>query len=482
MGLKIKRVHAEFDESCTNTTNLISAGVTMPAIREVMEYTEPRNLFTLMTSGAKDPWDTYSNNTKTKIGVIPKGQQIGSSGMRYRKMGRIVKNSEIIAQVGTSTPGGYFQLKMRDNYLVPGMNVLFHDRTLQARVQGKPSGTPGNYIYSFQTITGVEFNWATHVAGQAGKKTCFGMFTTYGEKSLRGYSRTHYPDEYINHVTIQRQGFSMSGDALTEVIWVYFNGAKGWWFEKWRQARLQFMMQNEWHKIYGQSSMKAADGTVLERSRIQDEETGEDVIQGDGLLEQLLGGNLMYGSGAHGYADMDDFRDMMIRLRKFSTKHTGNHWYGLCADEGYSKAREVLERYWIDTMRGVINAQAKDREIEVGVNFEKIFFEGNTLTFVNHPMMADELAMTQRGADGTLLAAGDFIFVESTSEKGQNFEILTKGKNGIDRSLIMKEFDGMYSAGVVNPVTSEDSKSFECLKQDGLFIWNTMCCGVIRRG
>lgn len=481
MSLKIKRVHAEFDESCTDTLNLITAGVTIPEIREVIEYMEPRQFFTLMTSGAKDPWATYSNNTPTKIGVIPKGKQIGSSGMRYRKMGRIFKNSEIIAQVGSSTAGGYFQLKMRDNYLVPGMNVVFHDRTFQARVQGAPSGVPGNYIYSFQSISGVEFSWAAHVAGQAGTKTCFGMFTTYGEKSLRGYSRSHYPDEYINHVSIQRKGISMSGDALTEVIWVQFNGGKGWWYEKWSQAKLQFMMENEWHKIHGQSTMKASDGTVLERSRLQDPETGQDVIQGEGMIEQLTGGNLMYGSGAYGWADMDDFTDMMIRLRKFSSKHTGNHWYVMCTDEGYSNARKVLQAYWVDTMRGVFNAQSKDKDIEVGANFEKIFFEGNTVTFVNHPNLYNELAFTQFGSDGTRVAAGDYFFLESTSQNGQNFEILTKGKNGIDRSLIMKEFNGMYSASAQNVVSSEDSKALEMLKQDGLFIYNTMCCGVIRK-
>lgn len=481
MGLKIKRVHAEFDETCTNTSNLITAGVTVPEIREIMEYVEPRQFFTLMTSGAKDPWATYSNNTPTKIGVIPQGKQIGSSGMRYRKMGRLVRNSEIISQVGSSAPGGFFQLKLRDNYLVPGMNVVFHDRSFQARVQGMPSGTPGNYVYSFQSIQGTEFSWTAHVAGQAGKKTCFGMFTTYGEKSLRGYSRSHYPDEYINHVSIQRKGISMSGDALTEVIWVYFNGSKGWWYEKWQQAKLQFMMENEWHKIHGQSTMKADDGTVLAKSRVQDSETGEDVIQGDGMIEQLAGGNLMFGSGPYGWADMDDFTDMMIRMRKFSTKHTGNHWYALCTDEGYSNARKVLQAYWVDTMRGVFNAQAKDKDIEVGANFERIFFEGNSVTFVNHPNLYNEEGFTQIGSDGTRVATGDYFFLESTSSKGQNFEILTKGKNGINRSLIMKEFEGMYSAGVVNPVTSEDSRSLEMLKQDGLFIYNTMCCGVIRR-
>jgi len=39
----------------------------------------------------------------------------------------------------------------------------------------------------------------------------------------------------IGHLSIQRKTVAISGGAGTDVLWVHFNGGKGWFFEKERQ-------------------------------------------------------------------------------------------------------------------------------------------------------------------------------------------------------------------------------------------------------
>ena len=485
--IKINTVQKTFNETCTVSSNLVQNFMTRPVVRQIMEYAEPRMLSTLIVSGATSPWDTVSNNAKTAIGTIPKDKTIGSNGYRYQKHGRIQIASEIIAQVGTSLASGFFQLRMKDNYLVPGMNVLFYDDTFQARVMGLPSGTAGNYVYTFQSVTGEAFSYATMVTPQLGVKTCFGMFTSYGERSLRGYGRSHYPEQYINHLTIQRKTISISGDANTDVLEVHFNGTRGWWYLAEQQARLQFMMENEWQKWFGRSTYRDAAGNLLTTPRLTDTETGEYIIQGDGLLPQIEGGNEAWGSGANGMATVDDFMDMIKTLSSKSDAIYGKKWYVVTGMEGYYHAQVVLRDWWANNYggndaRNLSSNAVGGQDVTVGANFNQINFAGNSLCFVQHPLFDNDQAWRARGSDGTLAQSGMYIFLDTTKMNGKNnIEILSKGSYGVNRSMIMRYLNGMTGDSKSNVVSSVDALEYNMLKHDGIFAYSTETCGILRR-
>lgn len=490
----INSITHKWDDTCTYSYNLTEAGIKYPAIRDVVMYSEPRGLFTLLTSGAKYAGDVIvgSPKLKTVIGKIPEGKLIGDNAYRYQIMGRIRRASKINGLVGTPTSDGYFQLSMKDNLLTPGMNVRFYDEKIECRVSGQPSGGPGAYIYTFQTHNGLPFDYNTAIGPQLGEKTCFGTFSSFGEASLRGYSRTFYPDWYVQHLGLQRKGTAISGSALTDVVtltWTDKDQVKqrGWFWEKQRQMRAQFDLENEDAKSDGRSTMKDEFGNLLTVPRQQDM-TGNFITKGDGAIPQLEGGNETTGSGFDGYATIDDHLDMMVHLKKYSTGVTGLRWGVVTGPSGYRRAQQELKDYWITSMNGQFTASNSmaigGPDIAVGGNFDTLHFLGNTLTFVENPAWGDTEAWPGRHADGDTFREGLYMYIDLSKDSTgrQNMEILGKGAYGIDRTYQEEIINGMsgYKGKIVtSPI---DAVEVQLMREDGLFIYNVKSCGLIHRG
>lgn len=484
--MKIQIVKGKFDETCTLETNLIENQAHFPAIKDVIMYAEQRMLSTLIASGAKDAQSI--GKIPTKIGTIPKDKQVGSSGYRYAVQGRIQQASVILSQVGSSGADGTFSLKLKDNYMYNGMIGVFHGGELQARVMGDPTGSPGNYVYNFQTIDGTVFSWATHVAPQNGEFTVFGSTTAYGEKSLRGYGRSHYSDVFINHMTTQRKTIGISGDAASDVLWYQYKNTKGWMYAKERQGRLQFMMEDEYAKWFGRSTMKNADGTLRTRSRLQDPETGNDIVMGDGVEAQIEGQNELFGSGPNGNPTLDDIEDMMTTLEKNSDVVEGKVWYAITGTDGWNNIQRILEDKQANTFNIQINKDGSKQvggpNVEVGYNFHTYNINGNQVIFVKHPLFDDKERFTERGSDGKLLKSSQIFFLDMAADAGgtPNMEILSKGAYGVNRTMVSAYINGLTGIkGKGQVTTSVDGCEYNMLKQDGIFIYNTRTCGIIRK-
>jgi len=484
---KIQIIEGKYDSTCTSEKDLIENEIHYPAISDVIQYAEQRMVSTLIVSGAKTPYQTEAGNDdiKTKIGTIPKDKLIGNSGYRYRVWGRIQKSTVINNQVGTSNQDGTFVLSMKDNYLVPGMNAYFHGQRFTARVMSAPSGTQGNFIYEFQSIDGSVFDWTTHVAGQQGEKTCFGGHTSYGEKSLRGYSRSHYPDMFINHTTTQRKSVSISGTANSTVLWIEKSGVAGWMFEELRQSRVQFLLEDEHAKWWGKSSMKDTNGQLRSSSTLRDRETGQAITQGDGVFEQIEGVNIGYGSGVNGDPTINDFDDMMTTLKSKANMISGNMWYVVTGANGMRIADRELEnkavRYNL-TLNQNGSKTIGGPEVEVGYNFKVYNYNGNQIVFAEHPMFDDDERWSERGSDGELIMSSTMLFLDLSSNGGKkNIEILGRGAYGANRTMVSGKINGMTGAaskslGIQTPV---DADEVHMLKEDGLFIYRTRTCGIL---
>src|SRR3972149_6642873 len=365
---------------CTLQSNLVENSLLRPVVREYLEHTDKRSISTLLTSGAVGPYGV--GNVDTKIGKVDSAKKaIGSNAYQFDIMGRIQMPSTINSQVGATLSDGTFRLSLRENYIYPGMTVVFNGAGFQARTQGLPTGSDGNWVYTFKSVDGTLFNYTTHVAGQGALKTCIGGYSTYGEASNRGYGRTHYPDAFIVHMTTQRKSIGISGDAATDVLWYdyYVDGnlkSKGWRWEAEQQNKANFVGENEYQKWEGKSSMKNDDGTIRTKSRLQDEETGNDIVTGDGVMEQLYGGNETYGSGTNGFATADDFSDMLATLRKKSNMIDGNVIVAVTGEDGMRNAqREMPALAGSQNVQMVQLVNQTDKvgggEVNVGFKFRK---------------------------------------------------------------------------------------------------------------
>lgn len=479
---KLQISRGTFDDTCTLQENLTANQLKYPAISNVIEYTEQRMVSTLIAAGVSSPYEMKSK--PSKIGMIPQDKLVGDVAYKYYVEGRIQKASVILEQVGSSGSDGSFSLRLKDNLLYEGGIVSFH-KGLQARVQAEPSGSAGNYVYNFQTVDGTTFDYATQIAPQQGEKTCFGNYTAYGERSLRGFSRSFYPDMFTNHMTIQRKTIGISGSAATDILWLEYAGQKGWMFQKERQARAQFMMENEYQKWFAKSTMKNSDGSVRDTPWLYDTTTGAPIYIGDGVISQIEGQNEAYGSASDGSATLEDIKDMMTTLVKRSNALEGKIWYIVTGEDGASRFQTLMSqenntRIQVNmTPTGVVGGN----ELHTGYNFTTFNVNGNQVCLVKHPLFDDEERFTERGSDGKILQSSMMLFLDgSMNQNGRkNLEILSKGAYGVNRSMVSAYINGLTGLKDAITTNSVDGLEFNMLKEDMINIYNTNSCGILRK-
>ena len=495
---KIQISEGRWNTECTTELNLTQAHARNPELGydKVITFAEKRYLMTFITAGATDGRFTVPGNTqtyRTRVPKVPDGELIDGKAWKYHVMGRIQQACEIVGTgtvgtptTGTQTAGGFFSIKLKDNYLQPDMNALFYNGKI-ARVYGMPRNAGAYWIYQFQCFPGDTFSWDTWIAPQAGTKTLFGGYTTHGEKSLRGYGRVHYPDQYINHMTIQRKGASITGDANAErVMWYATTNSKGettkgwnYWIEA--QNRTQFALEDEFQKWWGKTTMKDSLGNLLSTPSMHDPETGMPIIAGDGFIEQIAGANDMETSGPGGEAVWDDFVDITTSIVKKSNDYGGKLFYCVTGTDGMANVNKMAGLYaknnynltQIVQQTGEVGGASP----RVGFNFQEINVEGNTVVFVVNPMMDDTMKFPRKLSNGKLAMSSTFFFVDmSSDETGKpNVEMRTRGREGVNRNMVWYYKNGMTGDGKAE--SSVDGKEFQMLKENMIVVYNPKSCG-----
>ena len=496
--MKIKISQGSVSEGDAQEYHLVQNHLLDPTknIDRVIMYAEQRHLMTLLTSGARDgrytaPGVTPSggDTVTTKIKQIPKGEMVSQNAWSYKIMGRIQKASEIIgtAAVGTptaasSTKGGTFKLYLKDDYMTVGMNCVFPNGK-HARVMSRATGHDGKWLYTFECYPGDSFTWATWVGTQIGRKTVFGGFTTFGERSRRGYGNFHYPDRYIQHTTKQRKSISLSGDVnANEVIWYELNNSKGFVYEAEAQMRAQFLLEDEYRLWWGISTMRDQYGNLLSRPSMQDE-YGQDIVAGDGWLQQIAGANDLETSGVNGAPTYDDFADMITALKKKKNRISGNTWVVVTGADGMQLANDVIAARFgtSNPLVQIVNQDSKPGGATpyVGYNFKHLNIAGEQITFVENPMMDDEEKFPTKLTNGKLRMSSTFYFMDlDVDNKGRNnVEIRARGRAGVDRNIVYFWENGMTGEG--KPTSPIDARAFHMLKETLLAVFNTKTCGIM---
>lgn len=492
---KIQITEGTWNDECTTELNLTNAHALQPekGFDKVITYGEKRHLMTFLTAGATNGAFTVARTTeayKTRIPAVPSGELIDGKAWKYHIMGRIQRASEILgsatvgtATAGTTSTGGFFQLKMKDNYIQPDMVVAFYNGKM-ARVQGKPRKAPGYFLYGFQCFPGDTFSWTTWIAPQQGRKTAFGGYSMHGERSLRGFGRTHYPDSYINHMTIQRKGAAITGDANAErVLWYMVEGKKnsrGWIYWTEEQNRAQFLLEDEFQKWWGPSTMKDANGNLLNSPSMIDPETGMPIIAGDGMIPQIRGANDLESSGIGGVAVWDDFSDLVREAKKHIIDDGGNRLlYFVTGADGIENAHVQARTHAKEYYNFTQQVGTDPKNLIIGYNFVGFNIQGTTCLFVENPMMDDEAKFPKKLSNGRLAMSNTYYLVDgSVNGKGRpNIEIRTRGRKGVNRNMVYFYENGMTGDGEAK--ASVDGKEFQMLKENMFTIYNTKSSGII---
>lgn len=497
--MKIKIYHGSVSEGDVNEFHLVTNHLLDPNanVDRFIMYAEQRQLMTLLTSGVREGRYSAAGYTpkggdtvQTHIKPIPQGEMVSNNAWSYKIMGRIQKAVEVMgtAAVGTSiagtvAKGGMFKLYIKDNYLTPGMNAVFYNGEL-ARVMSRPVGYDGKYLYSFEAYPGKTFDWATWIGAHVGRKTIFGGYTTYGERSRRGYGNFHFPDRYLQHTTKQRKSISLSGDVnAQEVIWYELNGKKGFVYEAEAQIRAQFLLEDEFRLWWGESTMRDQYGNLLTHASMQDEE-GEDIVAGDGFIPQIEGANDMDTSNPDGTATYDDLRDMVKQIKKRKNNLSGGRICVVTGSDGMANAHDIASgRFSVGNPLVQVISQSDANggaEPAVGYNFKKINIAGEQLVFCENPMMDDEEKFPRRLSNGNLAMSNTFYFLDMDPDTNgkQNIEIRARGRAGVNRNIVYLWENGMTGEGAAtNPV---DAKAFHMLKETLLATYNTRSQGILK--
>lgn len=493
---QISVTRGTFSNECTSQYDLIQNQAIFPQIREMIDYVQRRQLSTLLTSGVVTPYGINASAQTRIPNVETKSKPIGADAYQFRIMGRIEQASVIVGQVGASGSDGSFSLKMQDNSLQKGDMPVFYGGRKTARVMTGPVASGGGYIYTFKTPSQEVFDYSTWVAPQSGTKWCFVSHTSFGEKSLKGYGYSKFPDMFINHMTIQRQSISITGDANAQVLWYNYTNAangkssKGWMYEEVAQLRAKEAVRHERAAWFGASTMKDANGNLLATSNIIDPDTGLPVIAGDGYEEQVAGGNTAYGSGTNGQPILSDFTDMMQTLQLKGNMTTGYTWLLVTGTPGYfnwqSVAGELVGAQNIQLMQiqnqesaaGMPKGDGGGPDVGVGYNFAKINFGGNTMICMQHPIFDDPLAYPELTSDGKSVMGSTVFIFPLNQGNDYNMEMLHKAANGVDRSLVEAKLNGMTGAPEAI-ISQEDAMTYAVLSQKMLNVYNTQLCGII---
>ena len=477
-------VRGTYSDECTTELDLVRNQQAMPIIKKMMWRVDKRQLTTLLTSGAVGPYG-LDYTVDDKIGKIKKGDLVGGNSVRFNVMGRIQKPSVILSQVGGTSTDGTFQLLQADKMVYKGNVVVFPNSTRYTAIcLSEPTKVAGGWLYTYQNSRET-FVFATHV-GTSGTFTCFPSTTGYGEGSKKGYDRNHFPDTYVVDMTLQRKSTSITGDAANDILWYEYMGDKGpvrgWKFEQVRQAEARWAVEDEYAKIFGISTLKNADGSRKSVPTEIDTDTGNPIYMGDGLEEQIAGGNEIFGSGTNGEATEDDFLAAANLLTlQSNNNNNGSNLIFMTGLVGFQNAQRKMARF-----AAAMNIQFHQNvtgsaKIEVGYESMKLNMFGNSVTFVIHPMFDDKLRFPALASDGTLLMSSTYIGGDLGANSMPMIEILAKGGNGGDRSNVQAEFNGMTGLPGIDIKKEEDALTIAWLKQDLLAIYNSASWVVIRK-
>ena len=303
-----------------------------------------------------------------------------------------------------------------------------------------------------------------------------------------------YPSTHKNYLTTMRKKCSVTGKDLTDVTWIENNGSKLWYFTREQQMMDEFMYQQELQRWYGRKSITNETNGVARPGAITSSLLGtsgsmaSSVVTGDGLLAQIDSSN--QASYSMGSLTEDIITEFIAKISLNATSAEGNEWVVFTGTEGrlaFHRAMKDLIVAPSGAMTGG-SMQGVNGEVHLGANFASYSALGNKITVAHCPVFDDPNIHSTAGGtnafgDNRLKESAKMVFMDFGKTSGiSNVELVTKGAEGVNRSMIKK-----YVAGMVNPydqksmLAANADDKFEChvLSETGIVVRNPLSCGIL---
>ena len=301
-----------------------------------------------------------------------------------------------------------------------------------------------------------------------------------------------YPSTHTNWLTTMRKKCSVTGKDLTDVTWIENNGSKLWYFTREQQMMDEFMYQQELQRWYGRRS--TSDTSVQRPSAYSHSSLGtsgtmaSSVVTGDGLLAQINSSN--QASYSMGSLTEDIITEFIAKISLNANSAEGNEWVVFTGTEGRLAFHRAMKDLLVAPAGSMGGGSMKgvNGDVSLGANFTSYSALGNKITVAHCPVFDDpNLHSTAGGTnsfgDNRLKESAKMVFMDFGKTSGiSNVELITKGAEGINRSMIKK-----YVAGMVNPydqkamLAANADDKFEChvLSESGIVVRNPLSCGIL---
>jgi len=301
-----------------------------------------------------------------------------------------------------------------------------------------------------------------------------------------------YPSTHTNWLTTMRKKCTVTGKDLTDVTWIENNGSSLWYFTREQQMMDEFMYQQELQRWYGRKSITdttiqrpgAYTSTVLGTSGTM----ATSMVSGDGLLAQIDSSN--QASYSMGSLTEDIITEFIAKISLNATAAEGNEWVVFTGTEGRLAFHRAMKDLIVAPSGAMTGGSMKGvaGDVHLGANFASYSALGNKITVAHCPVFDDpNLHSTAGGTnafgDNRLKESAKMVFMDFGKTSGvSNVELVTKGAEGVNRSMIKK-----YVAGMVNPYDQKSMLSanaddkFEChvLSETGIVVRNPLSCGIL---
>ena len=316
-----------------------------------------------------------------------------------------------------------------------------------------------------------------------------------------------YPDTYKNWMTINRKKCTITGKDATDVSWIENNGQKLWYFTKEQHMMDQFMYEQELQRWYGETSVSSAatsyaatntdiissivageyaDGSARAAVAVGD---GAHTI-GDGVLAQISSSN--QASYSAGTLTEDIITEFIGKISLNAQAAEGNEWVVFTGTEGRIAFHKAMKDMIVAPAGSMTGGSMTDikagSDVSLGGNFTSYYALGNKITVAYCPLFDDphvhgSTSGTNSFGDTRLTESMKMVFMDFGTTSGvSNVELITKGANGINRSLVKK-----YVGGMVNPYDTKSMMAangddrFQChvLSESGIIVRNPLSCGIL---
>ena len=354
------------------------------------------------------------------------------------------------------------------------------------------SGASGDRIVKFEIVdASAQAVQITDVADEAIIASIGSAFPNGSDGADVGENWV-YPSTHTNWLTTMRKKCTVTGKDLTDVTWIENNGSRLWYFTREQQMMDEFMYQQELQRWYGRKSVTdtsiqrpgAYTSSVLGTSGTM----ATSMVSGDGLLAQINSSN--QASYSMGSLTEDIITEFIAKISLNATSAEGNEWVVFTGTEGRLAFHRAMKDLIVAPAGAMAGGTMKGTsgDVSLGANFVSYSALGNKITVAHNPVFDDpNLHSTAGGTnafgDNRLKESAKMVFMDFGKTSGvSNVELVTKGAEGVNRSMIKK-----YVAGMVNPYDQKSMLSanaddkFEChvLSESGIVVRNPLSCGVL---